>query len=97
MYVSSDALGETEELMTMLDANESTLASIGIYFVAAVICTAIAICIAYKIARIEGKQENLEGIFKKRTGGRLISVPLIIGIILAVGYMTAVEILTRYI
>ena len=95
MFASEGITAGSTEAITMLEANKSTLAMIGIYFVLASVCTVIAVCIVYKISQIEGKQENLGEILKKKGNGKLVSVALIIGLILAVGYMTAIEILTK--
>ncbi|RKM58424.1 CPBP family intramembrane metalloprotease [Butyrivibrio sp. X503] len=73
------------------------LPTIGFYFLLAVIFTPIAICIVYKIAKIEGREAALnEVLHGKKTGGKLISIPLIIGAFLALVYML-LDALAQYI
>ncbi len=96
MYSTSDMLSEAESILDTLDGKYQLLLSIGIYFVLAVIFTAIALCVAYKISQIEGRSEFFINIpHCKKQGYKLITIPLIIAVIIAVAYMFLVEYLNN--
>lgn len=87
MYVSSDAIDEATEMAE--DYLESmNFIYYAILFVAAVIFTVGAVMIVRKIAQIEEREEFFDNMPKcKKKGYKLITLPLIIAMILAVAYM----------
>ena len=95
MYAAKDAFKDAASVVERLEASSSTYITIAVYFVAAVICTAICLCIIYKMAEIEGRRPFLESIFHREIRTRLVTVPLVIGIVLAVAFMIIVEVLSR--
>ena len=64
----------------------------------AVIFTALAFCIVVKISDIERRKEFFVGIPKcPKQGYKLITVPLIVAIVIAVTYMIGIEYLNSLI
>lgn len=63
--------------------------AIGPYLLVAVICTSLAVCVLIWIAKNENRAEHLGSIWAKRKekSERMVTLPLIIGIVLSVGYM----------
>ena len=88
---AEDAASETSDLLLY----------IGVYFVLSVIFTAIALCIVYKMADIEGRKnyidkllaredKEISAVFDMEDGGKkqtLITIPLIIVVIISVSFM----------
>ncbi len=98
MYATADVLNNAEEALTELEASGQILLTIGIYFVAAVIFTAIAFCVVIRISDIEKRKEFFVGIPKcRKQGYKLITVPLVVAIVIASAYMIAMEILNSFI
>ena len=95
MYIPTAISGEAREAVTRLDINSSNLAALGVSFVGAAVCTVLAICLVYKIASIEGRTGEFEGILKKKGEGKLVSFPLLAGIAIAAGFMVAIEVMSR--
>lgn len=95
MFTTRDYLGDELETITRLEADASTLSMIGIYFVVGVICTAIALCIIYKMADLEGRQAFIDSILKRKVKSRIVSLPLVIAIVIAIAFMIGIEALTR--
>lgn len=92
MYATSDLIDSAENMLTELEETNQILLTIGIYFVAAVIFTALAFCIVVKISDIERRKEFFAGIPKcPKQGYKLITVPLIVAIVIAVTYMIGIE------
>ena len=87
MYVSSDTLDEAAEMA------EDYLGGMDVIYYAyllvlAVIFTFVAIAIVRLIASIEGRREFFDGIPKSKKGGyKLITLPLIVAMTIAVAYM----------
>ncbi len=98
MYATSDLIDSAENMLTELEETNQILLTIGIYFVAAVIFTALAFCIVVKISDIERRKEFFAGIPKcPKQGYKLITVPLIVAIVIAVTYMIGIEYLNSLI
>ena len=97
MYKSSGFLDGAESILKGKDLlSGAILQSIGIYFIIAVIATAIAVCIAYKISEIEGRNEFFAGIPRcRKQGYKLLSVSVVIAVIIAFAYMLYFEFLSR--
>ena len=98
LYVSSNLLGDAEQIVEG-DSFSSLIQTIGVDFLLAVIFTPIALCIVYKIAKIEGRENALMQIIKKKDRAEepkvsLITFPLIIGIALSIVYMILGAVLT---
>ncbi len=94
MYLGSDVLKNAEDYMGNTDVKTGILTSLGIYFVAAVISTAIAICVLVKISEMEGRLLFLKSIPScKKQGYKLITIPLIIAGVIALVYMILTEVL----
>jgi membrane protease YdiL (CAAX protease family) len=92
LYFTSDTLDDAEEILENFSGSTELL-TIGIYFVGAVIFTALAICVAYKISKIESRNEFFINIPKcLKQGYKLITVPLVIAFIIATAYMILVEV-----
>lgn len=85
------------EASKMLDSGvfaDNILMVIGIYFIFALIGTAIAFCVVIKISDIEGRKAFFVNIPKcKKQGYKLITVPLVVAMTIVVLYMTVTEIL----
>ena len=97
MYATSDLMEESEALISGLEGSNQILLSIGIYFVAAVIFTSIAFCVVVKISDVEQRKAFFTAIPKcTKQGYKLITVPLIIAIVLAVAFMIAIESLDMF-
>lgn len=77
-----------EEEMESLGGSELMFV-IAVYLLLAVVCTAIAFCVVTWIASNEGKQNFLRTVWasRKKRGGRLWSVCLVIGVALSVSYI----------
>ncbi len=90
MFATSSALSEADEMLdTYTSSNESMMLMLGIYFVLAIIFTAVAMVIINKIAEIEGREEFMKSIpLYPRQGYKLITVPLVIAIVISLAYMT---------
>ena len=98
MYATSDILDDAESLLTELEETNQIILTIGIYFIAAIIFTALALCVVIKISDIEMRKEFFIGIPKSpKKGWKLITVPLIIAIVLAMTYMIGMEYLNSLI
>ena len=98
MYATSDLIDSAENMLMDLEETNQILLTIGIYFVAAVIFTALAFCIVVKISDIERRKEFFAGIPKcPKQGYKLITVPLIVAIVIAVTYMIGIEYLNSLI
>ena len=98
MYATSDLIDSAENMLTELEETNQILLTIGIYFVAAVIFTTLAFCIVVKISDIERRKEFFAGIPKcPKQGYKLITVPLIVAIVIAVTYMIGIEYLNSLI
>lgn len=76
---------------------EMLLVSIGFYLIAAVVATAIAVCVLVWIAKNENREEHLRSIWSRRkvSNGHLVSIPLIIAILLCLAYMIAALVLFK--
>ena len=72
---------------------------IGIYLVIAVVCTALAACVLVWLCRNQGRDEYAEWLLQERKSGkkkgRLVSVPLVIGIVVCLAYMLLNVFLSR--
>lgn len=81
---ASDA--SVEEALT----NEDLIAMIGPLLFMAVITTSLAVCVLVWIAKNENRSEHFKNIWarRKENKGRIISIPLIVALILALFYMT---------
>ncbi len=96
MYMEKDVLGQAQEYMDSMEIKNVILISVGIYFVLAVIGTALALCLLVRIANLEKRQEFFASIPKcKKQGYKLLSVPLIIAIVISLTYMIGMEIIFK--
>ncbi len=97
MYKASGFIDSAESALGMKDMMKGAiLQSIGIYFIIAVIATAIAVCIAYKISEIEGRNAFFAGIPRcRKQGYKLLSVSVVIAVIISFVYMLYFEFLSR--
>lgn len=79
-----------EEAQALTDSKKEMLAVIGIYAVIAMVTTSIAACVLVWIAKNENREICLKQIWtgRKENRGQLVSVPLLVGIVLSVAYMT---------
>ncbi|MBO5208388.1 MAG: CPBP family intramembrane metalloprotease [Lachnospiraceae bacterium] len=77
--------GQVDDMLTQ----DMLIMAIGPYLLVAIVCTALAICVLAWIAKNEDRAEHLGSIWAKRKEKkeRMITIPLIIGIVLGVGYM----------
>lgn len=91
MYVYDRFMPEIWELQASQSTGiEEMLPVICVYSVLAVICTALAGCVLVWLVKNQGRQEYISWLWKQRKNGRrgrLVSVPLIIGIILCLCFM----------
>ncbi len=92
MYVGGDMVKEAESYMGNMDVKSGILMSLGIYFIAAVISTAIAFCVLVKLSELQGRLLFLKSIPNcKKQGYKLITIPLIIAFVIALAYMIVTE------
>ncbi len=96
LYAQKDVLGQAQDYMDSMDINNILLVTTAIYFVLAIISTALALCVLVKIADMEKRQEFFLGIPKcLKQGYKLITVPLIVAVVISLVYMVGVEILMK--
>ena len=76
---------QSDDMLTQ----EMLIMAIGPYLLVAVVCTAIAICVLAWLAKNENREEHLSSIWAKRKEKKekMVTIPLIIGIALSIGYM----------
>lgn len=71
--------------------SEDMIAAISVYLVIAVISTALAVCVLVWLCRNQGREEYVLWLLRERKSGKkkgkLISIPLIIAIVICLGYM----------
>ena len=92
LFLNSDALDEASEIASdyigELGGTVSTIIYHAYLLLAAVLFTTVSILIVRKISEIEGRKEFLISIPRnKRQGYKLVTIPLIIAIIVAVAFM----------
>jgi membrane protease YdiL (CAAX protease family) len=92
MFSNSEAIDEATELASDYIGELGGTASAIIYhaylFLAAVMFTTLAILIVRKISDIEGRKEFLVNIpHTKKQGYKLVTIPLIIAMVIVVGFM----------
>jgi membrane protease YdiL (CAAX protease family) len=96
MYMEKDVLGQAQNYMEEMEFKNIILISVGVYFVLAVIGTALALCLLVKIANLEKRQEFFLGIPKcKKQGYKLVTVPLIVAIVISLTYMIGMEVIFK--
>lgn len=91
-YVLPDGYaGDAADALT----NEMLIAAIGPYLIVAVVATALAGCVLVWLAKNQGREERLHGIWARRKERKeyLVSIPLIIAIVLSLAYMCYVLVL----
>ena len=94
LYAQSDVLDESKSLLESGAFKDNILMSTGILFIFAMIGTAIALCVVYKISDIEGRKAFFASIPKcKKQGYKLITVPLVIGVTIVVIFMVGTEVI----
>lgn len=76
----------SEEALT----RDMLIAAIGPYLIAAVVSTALAVCVLVWLAKNENRENELRSIWarRKERHGYFVSIPLIIAIVLCLAYMT---------
>ena len=91
-----NTIREAELLSEEMSLDGSMGAWIAVMLLMTVICTAIALCVVYKMAQIEGRQEQFENILKgEKQGYKLLTVPAIVAFVLAAAFMGYVEYASR--
>lgn len=99
MYLSTKLLGfiSEPELESMQVTQESLIVALSGYLVIAAVTTPIAFCVLAWIAKNEGREEALKQIWVRRKEKKeyMVTVPLIIAIVLCLGYMSLEFILLR--
>ena len=99
MYLSTKLLGFISEpkLESMQVTQESLIVALSGYLVIAAVTTPIAFCVLAWIAKNEGREEALKQIWVRRKEKKeyMVTVPLIIAIVLCLGYMSLEFILLR--
>lgn len=96
MYIEKDVLRQAQEYMDGMELKNTILISVGVYFVLAVIGTALAMCVLVKISNLEKRQEFFASIPKcKKQGYKLLSVPLIVAIVISLTYMIGIEVIFK--
>lgn len=96
MYMEKDVLSQAQEYMDGMEFKNAILISVGVYFVLAVVGTALALCLLVKISSMEKRQEFFVNIPKsKKQGYKLITVPLIVAIVISLAYMIGMEVIYK--
>lgn len=94
MFADRDAISEASQYLDVFSSGDRKWISIGIYFIAAVIITPLALCVVYKISEVEGRKAFFAAIPKtKKQGYKLITFPLILAAFIALAYMITIEFL----
>lgn len=104
LYLTAPLLKKFEGMggsMNEMYSQKELLITICVYAVIAVITTTLAICVFIKLVENEGKTTAMIQLFKKRihTGleleprESLFSVPLVLGMLIALGFMVIMEVL----
>jgi membrane protease YdiL (CAAX protease family) len=94
MVFDSDTLQNAESYVGQSDVRELIKAGLGMYFIIAVIATAIAICVLVKISENEGRLAFMRSIPScKKQGYKLVTIPLVIAFVIALGYMIVTDFL----
>ena len=93
IFMESDMLTQAQDYMDSMDFKHMLFISIGIYFVLAIIGTALALCVLIKISDLEKRQGFFISIPKcKKQGYKLITVPLVLASVISIAYMIGIEI-----
>ena len=89
MYSMPDLISEADDVLEEYGAGDGSIyLMIGIYFVLAVIFTALALCVVYKISEMENRRTFVDSIrMYPRQGYKLITLPLIIAMVIAFAWM----------
>ena len=92
MFANSDAIDEASEIagdyIGELGGTATTIIYHAYLFLAAVLFTTLAVLIVKKISEIEGRKEFLINIPRtKKQGYKLVTIPLIIAMVIAVAFM----------
>ena len=96
MYMEKDVLTQAQEYMDGMEFKNIILISVGVYFVLAVIGTALALCLLVKISSMEKRQEFFANIPKsQKQGYKLITVPLVVAIVISLTYMIGMEVIYK--
>ncbi|MCM1143097.1 MAG: CPBP family intramembrane metalloprotease [Blautia sp.] len=92
MYLANGVLkdvfdiGTAEETLT----TQTLLSVIGPYLLVAVVATSFAVCVLVWLAKNEGREMIFKAAWdsRRQKGGRIVSIPLIIAIVLCLAYMS---------
>ena len=82
-----DGLEEVQSQMT----TEMILMAISSFLIIAAITTTLAACVLVWIAKNENRLEHMRAIWNKRNnkkGNKMVTVPLLLGVVLALSYMS---------
>ncbi len=94
MFASRDAVSEASQYIDGFVSGDRKWISIGLYFIAAVIITPLALCVVYKISEVEGRKAFFAAIPKcRKQGYKLITFPLILAVFISLAYMIIIEFL----
>ncbi len=93
MYLYDTITPEMASLDGVQDqmTTDMILIAISVYLIIAAITTTLAMCVLVWIAKNENRQENLRAIWsrrKEKRGNKMITVPLLLGVVLALSYMS---------
>lgn len=90
MYVYDRFLPEMAEAQAVYTVDEM-IPVISVYMILAVICTALAGCVLVWLCRNQGRSGYIQWLFRERKEGRgkgkLVSAPLVAGILISLPYM----------
>lgn len=91
MYISNDMYTDEyiQEAQALTQSTDSMLATIGMYSVIAVVMTPIALCVLAWVAKNEKRDMHLKQIWagRKENRGKMVTLPLLVAIVLAMAYM----------
>lgn len=91
MYISNDMYTDEyiQEAQALTRSKDTLLATIGMYSVIAVVMTPIALCVLAWVAKNEKRDMHLKQIWagRKENRGKMVTLPLLVAIVLAMAYM----------
>ncbi len=92
VYLSGEIIKNVGDRVQRQDLQNEIIMSLGIYFIAAIVATSLAVCVLVKISDVEGRLMFLKSIPScRKQGYKLVTIPLIIACVIALGYMIVTE------
>ncbi len=92
VYLSGEIIKNVGDQVQGQSLRNEIIMSLGIYFIAAIVATSLAVCVLVKISEMEDRLLFLKNIPScRKQGYKLVTIPLIIACVIALGYMVVTE------